>query len=55
MLANVWAVGGPTCGHTIGQVKWYMLPKGNINTCRVMNMKILSKIPSKNMNIFSYA
>ena len=33
MLDNMLAVGGhtcrPACMHTIGQLKWYMLPKGN--------------------------
>ena len=34
MWTKLWAVGGhlsgPTCGHTIGQLQWYMLPMGNI-------------------------
>ena len=34
MLANLWALGGhtygPTHGHTIDQLQWYILPEGNI-------------------------
>ena len=36
MLANLWAVGRHTCGHTIGHIEMVYVTKGNIHPKKFM-------------------